>query len=414
MVLKMIKNKDNIIRLVKEKFNLNMSRSGKQCYNCKCNDTYDFCDDNGELKFNTCLKCTHCHTLEDGYEDTQQKVLDFLRDDNNDFIMEIRKNRLMKIKDLYDEFESTQMNKEKKLMDQNEMIIYYDFSDKLNFMCHYKDEESYLNNFKEDEERYNFYKAKLKFDKETNRLFPLSKLFLINKNISEILQFTENKYQTIEKLPFDEVFINDWFIIPKTNIIIKGIMLFMNTKDDVYATIKLHDENNESLGKEYVDDLLLYLNIFGGDKTTENKVYADDDFRFFYNKKQTNYVRNYICNFLDFINNPEVELITVERTKEQNLKRIKRGKRPIPTIKNIRVSGKLKIYLDHINSNPDFKYTHIFDVRGHWRMLRSDKWKKSKGTKIWIPPYIKGKGIYVKKNYEVESSHNNRITKVKE
>jgi len=39
-------------------------------------------------------------------------------------------------------------------------------------------------------------------------------------------------------------------------------------------------------------------------------------------------------------------------------------------------------------------------------MLRSDRWGKHKGTKIWIPPYIKGDGLYVKKNYEVTNDKN--------
>ena len=82
-------------------------------------------------------------------------------------------------------------------------------------------------------------------------------------------------------------------------------------------------------------------------------------------------------------------------------KRILRGKLPIPSQKFIRVNGKLKIYLSELNSGKHFNYSHRFWVRGHFRTLRNDKWKNARGTKIWILPFIKGKGVLVDKIYEV-------------
>lgn len=107
-------------------------------------------------------------------------------------------------------------------------------------------------------------------------------------------------------------------------------------------------------------------------------------------------------NFLDFLNNPEVELLTIDRSDEQNDKRIKGGKPPIPTQKLIKLTGKLKVYINKLESDGLYKVSHRFWVRGHFRTLRNKtRYGSNSGKKIWILPYIKGSGILIDKNYEV-------------
>ena len=227
----------------------------------------------------------------------------------------------------------------------------------------------------------------------------ISHLFQIKDELFTLIKKTQNKWYE-RKLPFNNIFINKELIYQQIKVngfILTKIFCEEHKREEIlcYAIMSTDNYSFEPLMFILLENEKDYLNQY--QKWKDNKQIVS----------LIVYMKNFIIpNFLDFLNNPEVELITVERTKEQNEKRIKRGKQPIPTIHNIRVSGKLKIYLDHINSNPNLKYSHRFDVRGHWRMLRSDRWGKHKGTKIWIPPYIKGDGLYVKKNYEVTNDKN--------
>lgn len=111
----------------------------------------------------------------------------------------------------------------------------------------------------------------------------------------------------------------------------------------------------------------------------------------------------FVGNFINLMNSRDIELITVERSKEQNTKRTRRGKLPIPPTTHIRLTGKIKEYVNQLNSSGHINYSHSFWVRGHWRTLRNeDRYKDNVGTMIWIVPYIKGKGNLIKKEYDVE------------
>jgi len=364
-------NKDELQILIKEKYGL-ISPSGYNgnCYKCGSEVTKSFIKNEEEI-FNMCMSCGASHTMVGGYEEIAKNVFKI----SKEFIELKAIEQLKKNKFNFNNIE---------LINTNDLLnSYFIFKNKIisaNGICN-DVYEKIINKTKPITLMPDDLKLKL------NNKLENAHVFKINNHIMEILSTTPNK-NTKRKLPFNNVFL-DVIIPPKffydNQKLIDGfsyicgiwITNFENDIDFWFYKPPIFDEG------EYIDHGFLYH--WEGD---ENKFY--------------NFIRNLIFNFLDFLNNPEVELISVERTKEQNDKRIKRGKQPIPTIHNIKVSGKLKIYLDHLNSNPDFKYSHRFDVRGHWRMLRSDRWGKHKGTKIWIPPYIKGEGIYVKKNYEVK------------
>jgi hypothetical protein len=79
---------------------------------------------------------------------------------------------------------------------------------------------------------------------------------------------------------------------------------------------------------------------------------------------------------------------------------MKTGKPIIPSTMTIRVTGKLKIYIDELVHGANWHFNYRFWVRGHFRQLVSDKYKEKK--RIWILPYIKGKGILVEKIYNLK------------
>jgi len=72
----------------------------------------------------------------------------------------------------------------------------------------------------------------------------------------------------------------------------------------------------------------------------------------------------------------------------------------------IRITGKLKIYLDDIENKGLWHYGYRFWVRGHYRDLIADKWKEKK--RIWIFPFIKGRGMLIEKEYAVTGEKNDK------
>ena len=120
------------------------------------------------------------------------------------------------------------------------------------------------------------------------------------------------------------------------------------------------------------------------------------------NKVARRFMHTFVLNFLNFINSPEVSYVTVESDKDRNAKRIQNNKLPIPNRNMIRLNGALKVYLDDIKKNPVWHYNYRFWVRGHFRTLRNIRYGDNVGKRIWIPPFVKGKGVLIEKNYKVD------------
>ena len=257
------------------------------------------------------------------------------------------------------------------------------------------------------------------------RLILLNMSHIFNCEDKDILLNNIYKKEQLKskiKLPFNVIFldVNKEFTIKNEKFKINGLLISYAkgkkyigdgepiTKIDKFISITCRLSDNKNSFSIYTQVSYPYDKLDGF--LLKNKL-VNKSIDKLYNLFQTEVneinviILSIFKNFINLLDNPEIELITTERSKEQNLKRIKRGKVPLPTIHNIKITGKLKIYLDKLKSNPDFNYTHRFDVRGHWRTLRSDKWKYKKGTKIWIANYIKGEGIYIKKNYEVKDEN---------
>lgn len=116
-------------------------------------------------------------------------------------------------------------------------------------------------------------------------------------------------------------------------------------------------------------------------------------------------VHRFFLAFLNFINNPEVEIIETSYSKERNLKRVKKNKVPIPCSYSVRLNGVLKKYVSEMEESGHFKYSYRFWVRGHFRTLRDEeRWGDNVGKRIWILPFVKGKGVLINKEYNLKKN----------
>jgi len=266
-------------------------------------------------------------------------------------------------------------------------------------------------------------------------------LFNISKEITNSLLLTNNEVK-LRKMPFKNIFLETNIKIG--NMEIYGVHLSeycvnLDKKkfieDKLKKSLKDIECDEERMIKKW--DIICELDkdhtLFSNDSNYDHKMiswqlvgndYNDDtvfllsgaigkDNRLKIFEKITNFkiedieeikpnISLFICNFLDFLNDPDVNLIKVERDENKNNKRVKRGKLSIFTSFYIRLKGELKIYFDKLQSDlAENKFNHRFWVRGHYKHWRSDKFKNVKGKKTWVKPYIKGQGILIDKQYIV-------------
>ncbi len=111
---------------------------------------------------------------------------------------------------------------------------------------------------------------------------------------------------------------------------------------------------------------------------------------------------NITINFLNLINHQEVELVN-KSMKLLRDARVKKGRLGIPDSVEINLTGKLKRYISNTAEQNEkaWELGYRFWVRGHWMEFRSDRYKNMQGKKVWVLPYIKGKGELVKKDYYI-------------
>lgn len=119
--------------------------------------------------------------------------------------------------------------------------------------------------------------------------------------------------------------------------------------------------------------------------------------------KTYRFLNNFIINFLLFINDPEVELVHHKRDETGNRRRISKGKMPLPSSRVVRITGRLRKYVDGLREHlGKGRYRFKFWIRGHTRLLGSDRYTHMKGKIIRIEPYIKGEGVLLKRTYSLD------------
>jgi hypothetical protein len=144
-------------------------------------------------------------------------------------------------------------------------------------------------------------------------------------------------------------------------------------------------------GRIYIDEFKLVI-----DHDIDKEIVYDSmkDMRFF---------RDFVINFLLFINDPEIELISHVRSAKNRARRIQNRKMPLPSSKRIRLTGTLKKYIDSVSvSLGKMHYNYRFWVRGHSRVLRSERYTHKQGQIISISPYQKGQGVLLKRTYSLD------------
>ena len=247
-----------------------------------------------------------------------------------------------------------------------------------------------------------------------------AKIFEVDDDIKKMLLMTKiPDYNVKLRLPFPNTFIDvefdrqdiDEFVDEGKDMkIAKGIgKVGINSLHGiVVADNILFDKNETQIGKATA-----FMSLVKSEESIWffdfNENIQMKDREILYSKENGELVRmlyHFTVAFLNFLNDPEVQLVSVDYDDKRNEKRLRRGKPVVQTRICIKLTGKLKIYVDKIRSSGIFEPNHFsykFWVRGHFRTLRSEsRYGDKVGTKVWIPPYLKGQGVLIDKRYLVE------------
>ncbi len=230
-----------------------------------------------------------------------------------------------------------------------------------------------------------------------------AKIFEISDDISNVLASNDCE---LDKLPFEEIFIDSKHKIYDRTYLGHFIFhtLFEDKNDEKCTTVlSLYSSYNKS------EEQCLWMDLIYLGKNEEQDKY-------------TKRVISFISSFTNFVNEPDVKLIEQIRSVSNERRRLERGRIALPS-KNysIVLHGELRRFVDEFNINhSSITYSHKFEVRGHYMHFR-DKTKyrklyalddnslKKSGyilvngmIKKWKRPFFKGRGMLVKKNYEVK------------
>jgi hypothetical protein len=235
------------------------------------------------------------------------------------------------------------------------------------------------------------------------------RLVELEKDLIPLVESTDNKV-FFRPLFFPSIFINNDFHFE--DLIIKGIYITQCRTDKGSSSYCLHhpDVNDYAVFAVAVDVNVgceYHLSIAFVDKTMGSP-FLDSKEENSKLKRCSEYVRTLICNIVDMVegNTDDLSVVTIETTKEQNIKRIRRKQIPIPTRVVIRAKDEFKKYVKKFNADMagvrNIGAEHKVLVMGHYRHFRDEKFKNVKGTKKWIFPYWKGEGIVVSKDYIIK------------
>jgi hypothetical protein len=239
------------------------------------------------------------------------------------------------------------------------------------------------------------------------------KHFLINDKVKKLLCLTKTPNINDEvMLPFDSMFIDVIFTreeLAKLGIKIRyrkimGLIVckgqLITEDENVIAGTGLRItmlSNPDETDYIWFDTFTRNVNVLDEYKDFNISVKEFDEA----DKRSKNFIHKFVLNFLNFINDPEVEFVRNKSDEVKNRKRINRGQFPNPDFCPIRITGKLKVYLDKV-SDKSFSYSYRFWVRGHFRTLRHPRYGDNVGKRQWIAPQIRGKGILINKRYSIK------------
>jgi hypothetical protein len=236
-----------------------------------------------------------------------------------------------------------------------------------------------------------------------------AKIFEIEDDVKKLLCLTDTPIQNDEiELPFSSVFLDVHFT--KEELFELGIPIKMDEVIGIMVQkgVLLSKKGNEVVGTDLRVTILSRIgeeaifDTFNKNLNITNEKYKQGStilHCFMSDDVTREFTHRFFLNFLNFLNNPEIELVEHKRSVKNQERKAKQGKIAIPSTYAIRINGKLKVYIDELTNGAEWTYNYRFWVRGHFRQLQSDRYAVKK--RIWILPYIKGKGILVDKSYEV-------------
>ena len=253
------------------------------------------------------------------------------------------------------------------------------------FNIFYENEENTLGNVTID------------FKEDIKKSFANAKVFEVEDEIKQLLLLTKPTKSEL-MLPFDSLFIDVRLEQDKTKIIgilVRNGTLFKGDKcigKDIRITIFTNDNTNVMFHTFALLNKTLSYNVKDNNVNLSRAV-----------KKLA---KDFVINFINFINQRDIKIIDVIRSEKNQARRLKESKPILPSTKKIIVTDYIKEYLNELHGGGHIDYSHRFWVRGFWRTLRNkQRYKEKAGTKIWVLPFVKGKGLLIEKKYIVREKN---------
>lgn len=237
------------------------------------------------------------------------------------------------------------------------------------------------------------------------------RLVEIDKDILPMIQSTKNEL-FYRPLFFPSVFVN--CNIEFENLIIKGFLIIDHQQmKDVSGKIEFNDDDWTIFCVAI--DTEEHSEFYGNFRLLGGNYYKKEFHEYEHERKRchrmNDYVRQLAVNIVDMVegNDGDLDIVNIEMTRKQNLKRIKRGKLQLPTKIYIKPRSHFrKVLIGFREQGEKLGYGHKFMVRGFWRHYRAERYKEKIGTKKWIKPFWKGQGNVVSKDYKVKGDSNER------
>ena len=219
--------------------------------------------------------------------------------------------------------------------------------------------------------------------------FEQSHVIEIDDRLIYLIEGTVNKIDFYRPLFFSSIFINAEFHIG-SDWVIKGIGMLERGSDWlIYGMLHHKPTDNGTL----LTNMLL-----------ENKKidYGNSDINKIVDRTMM-HLRTMCCNIVDLVENTDedIEVTKIVPTREQQEKRRKRKKSQLPTKIFIRPKKHFVEYLTHLSTH--HSPSHEFEVMGHWRHYRSERYSSSLREKPqWIKAHWRGEGIRIpKRTYKI-------------
>ena len=234
-----------------------------------------------------------------------------------------------------------------------------------------------------------------------------AKIFQIDENIKILLNHTTNKIG-IRNMPFPVMYLD--VQIEQNDTIFTGILIHkICDYDKIDPELKKIIFKGDEIEKfDKLKDSIFVL-LLGYDKTDYATVYYSSrilpDGTFDKIDKHTKNILTFICNFLDYLNDLDVETVNLNDAHERHDREMKNYyescKMDLEHIYITRINRPLKFYQKNVISIGKSSYSHRFWIRGHFRTLRHERYGEHIGRKRWIEPFIKGHGVLIQKDYKV-------------